>query len=62
MDIWFLIKKAKPHNGKKRAYSTNDSGLMDVGIEENINRSISIILCKTQVQVDQRHQHKTGIH
>ena len=41
---------------KEKASSTNDTGLTGC---QNANQFIFIILYKTQIQVDQRSQHKS---
>jgi hypothetical protein len=56
MDTWFLTKKPKPYSGKREASSTNGAGLND---SLHVEEWKLIILHKTQVQVDQRYQHKT---
>ena len=45
---------------KKEASSTNGSGITGCQYIEDTNKSISITLHKTQVQVDQRTQHKSS--
>ena len=44
---------------KKTASSTTGAGKQNVCMQKNTNRSILITLHKTQVQVNQRPQHKT---
>ena len=57
MGTWFLTMKPKLYNRKQKASATNGAGLTRLG---HINRSISITLHKSPVQVDQRSQHKTS--
>ena len=47
--------------GKKKAYLTNGAGKLYINKQKNEeNRAISIIMHKTQVQMNQRPQHKTN--
>jgi hypothetical protein len=55
-----LTKKLRLYNGKKKTSSINGAGLTGCLPVKNANGSIVITLHKTQVQVDQRPEHKTG--
>jgi hypothetical protein len=53
-----LTKKPKPYRGKGRTFSTIGAGLTRCMHVEVANSSIFITLHKTQVQMDQKPQHK----
>ena len=59
MDNLFWTKMPKLYNGTRKTYSKTGDDLTGFRHVENANRSISITLRKTQVQVDKRPQYKT---
>jgi hypothetical protein len=59
MDTWFFIKKTEIHIGKGAKSSTNVLVKLDCCTWKNPNISIFITPHKTQLQMDQRLQHKT---
>ena len=59
--IGFWQKKANPYNGKKESSSMIGAGLTGCLHVEECKWSISITLCKSQVQMDQRPQCKNQI-
>ena len=54
-----LIKKPEIHTEKKKVSSINDAGQTGCPRENNDNRHILFTLHITQVQIDERPQHKT---